>query len=141
MFSSSPIADLLQRFLLSLFGLRRLFPAEISLSIDEYRQLVGWAPPALAEISAMLVNDALVSPPVLNNRGNNNNMRYKGKQAKRSSIAINAEPFKKLDVSVPNTKQAAQQLATNILQDLKRVLEVIRFFFSVSDFLYNNNYL
>jgi hypothetical protein len=79
----------------------------------------------------MLINDALIAPSV------STNTRHKGKRAKRGSIAINADPFQKLDLMVPNTKQAAEQLATNILQDLKRVLEVFKFYMYLLCYMYN----
>jgi hypothetical protein len=105
---------MLQRFWSYLFFLRRSFPAEIMRSLDDCRMPVEWAPRVLQVLTTFVVLNE--DPP--------NNNGHKKKRGKRATLKVNTEPFAKLGVDVPSTTEAAQQLATIILQDQKRILKV-----------------
>jgi hypothetical protein len=112
---------MLQRFWSYLFFLRRLFPAETAHRLDDCRKSVELAPPVLQAISTLTIPDA--NEDILAQVGGN----QKRKRGKRAAVAVNTEPFRKFGVDVPSTSLATEQLATSILQDQKRILEVTGF--------------
>jgi len=119
-FASSLAHKLLQRFWSYLFFIRRSFPADTSNSLENSRKSVEWAPFVLQAISAMLPSNTHSDSSVQNGR-------HRGARRRRATVTVNAAPFQKLGMDTPNTIEAAEYCAVSVLQDQKRILEVINF--------------
>jgi hypothetical protein len=122
-FASSLANKLLQRFWSYLFFIRRSFPTDTSNDLENCRISVEWAPFVLQAISAMLCSNTNTHLDTLVQ----NVARHRGARRRRATVTVNAEPFQKLGIDTPNTTEAAEHSAVSILQDQKRILEVISF--------------
>ncbi|KIM84759.1 hypothetical protein PILCRDRAFT_818367 [Piloderma croceum F 1598] len=120
-FASSLAHKLLQRFWSYLFFIRRSFPTDTSNSLENCRKSVEWAPSVLQAISTMLYSNTHLDSLV------QNGARHRGAPRRRATVTVNPEPFQKLGIDAPNTTEAAEHSAVSVLQDQKRILEVISF--------------
>jgi len=102
-FDSSLVQNLLFHFWSYLFALCHSFPPDVSAGLDNCRTSVKQAPSILQAISAMLISDMNKMDPLVQVGS-----RSKGKRGRCASTAIDAQPFKKLGMEVPNTLQAAE---------------------------------
>ena len=91
---------------------------EISKQLDGYRKSVLFAPGLLDELSLIISGELSAtrnSPP---------SKKKQLKKTKHKVQHINFDVFKKAECSVPESQEAAEVLALNILNDAKSILQV-----------------
>ena len=120
-FSSSLANSLLQQFYTSLFSVQRSLPVEISQQLDEYRKSVLSAPSLLDELGSIIISGELSAVP---NSPESPSKKRQPKKTKRKVQRINFDVFKKAEYSVPESQEAAEVLALNVLDELKYILQV-----------------
>ena len=95
---------------------------EISKQLDEYRKSVLFAPGLLDELGSIIISGELSAVP--NSPESPTSKKKLPKKTKRKVQRINFDVFKKAECSVPESQEAAEVLALNILEELKYVLQV-----------------
>jgi hypothetical protein len=120
-FAPSLAHKLLQRFWSYLFFIRRSFPVDTSNILENCQKSVERAPFVLQAIAVMLYSNTHLDSSL------QNGARHRGARRRRTTVTVDAEPFQKFGIDAPNTTEAAEHSAVNVLQDQKRILEVISF--------------